>query len=217
MSGLTALVIGATGATGTELVQQLIDDNRYTTVVVFSRRPLLVTGVKLTTHIVDFDNPQTWAHLVKGDVLFSALATTLKQAGSQKEQYKIDYIYQYQTAATAAANGVAKYVLVSAMGANPKSWLFYPRIKGELDNAVAALPFKQIHIFRPGFLLRQPDKIRPMEKLGIAIIQFFNKLGLFKSQRPLPVEVLAQKMRSVLLNPAAQKFQIYSLDSIFDL
>jgi uncharacterized protein YbjT (DUF2867 family) len=217
MSGLTALVIGATGATGTELVKQLIDDNRYTSVVVFSRRPLLVTHANLTTHIVDFDNPQAWAHLVKGDVLFSALATTLKQAGSQKEQYKIDYTYQYQTAATAAANGVAKYVLVSAMGANAKSWLFYPRIKGALDNAASTLPFKQIHIFRPGFLLRQPDKIRPMEKLGIAIIQFFNKLGLFKSQRPLPVEVLAQKMRSVLLNPGAQQFQIYSLDSIFDL
>ena len=103
------------------------------------------------------------------------------------------------------------------MGANAKSWLFYPRIKGELDNATRALPFKQIHIFRPGFLLRQPDKIRPMEKLGIAIIQFFNKFGLFKSQRPLPVEVLAQKMRSVLLHPDAQQFQIYSLDSIFDL
>jgi uncharacterized protein YbjT (DUF2867 family) len=217
MSGFTALVIGATGATGTELVQQLMDDNQYTSVIVFSRRPLLVTNAKLTTHIVDFDNPQAWAHLVKGDVLFSALATTLKQAGSQKEQYKIDYTYQYQTAATAAANGVAKYVLVSAMGANASSWLFYPRIKGELDNAAKELPFKQIHIFRPGFLLRQPDKIRPMEKLGIAIIQFFNKLGLFKSQRPLPVEVLAQKMRSVLLNPEAQQFQIYSLDSIFDL
>ncbi len=217
MSGFTALVIGATGATGTELVQQLMDDNQYTSVIVFSRRPLLITSAKLTTHIVDFDNPQAWAHLVKGDVLFSGLATTLKQAGSQKEQYKIDYTYQYQTAATAAANGVGKYVLVSAMGANAKSWLFYPRIKGELDNAASALPFKQIHIFRPGFLLRQPDKIRPMEKLGIAIIQFFNKFGLFKSQRPLPVEVLAQKMRSVLLNPDAQQFQIYSLDSIFDL
>jgi uncharacterized protein YbjT (DUF2867 family) len=217
MSGLTALVIGATGATGTVLVNQLIKDNQYTSVVVFSRRPLLISHARLTSHIVDFDNPQAWAHLVKGDVLFSALATTLKQAGSQKEQYKIDYTYQYQTAATAAANGVAKYVLVSAMGANAKSWLFYPRIKGELDNAVAALPFKQIHIFRPGFLLRQPDKIRPMEKLGIAIIQFFNKFGLFKSQRPLPVEVLAQKMRSVLISPLAQQFQIYSLDSIFDL
>jgi len=217
MSGLTALVIGATGATGTELVKQLMDDNRYSSVVVFSRRPLLVTHASLTTHIVDFDKPQAWTHLVQGDVLFSALATTLKQAGSQKEQYKIDYTYQYQTAAIAAANGIANYVLVSAMGANAKSWLFYPRIKGELDNAVAVLPFKQIHIFRPGFLLRQPDKIRPMEKLGITIIQFFNKLGLFKSQRPLPVEVLAQKMCSVLLNPEAQQFQIYSLDSIFDL
>ena len=217
MSGLTALVIGATGATGTELVKQLIEDNQYSSVVVFSRRPLLLSHPILTTHIVDFDKPQAWAHLVQGDVLFSALATTLKQAGSQKEQYKIDYTYQYQTAAIAAANGVANYVLVSAMGANAKSWLFYPRIKGELDNAVAVLPFKQIHIFRPGFLIRQPDKIRPMEKLGIAIIQFFNKFGLFKSQRPLPVEVLAQKMRFVLLNPDAQQFQIYSLDSIFDL
>ena len=91
MSGLTALVIGATGATGTELVKQLMDDNRYSSVVVFSRRSLSVSHANLTTHIVDFDNPQPWAHLVKGDVLFSALATTLKQAGSQKEQYKIDY------------------------------------------------------------------------------------------------------------------------------
>ena len=217
MNELTALVIGATGATGSELVNQLLEDNRFNSVVVFSRRPLVVTHAKLTTHIVDFDNPQSWAHLVKGDVLFSALATTLKQAGSQKEQYKIDYTYQYQTAETAAANGVGAYVLVSAMGANARSWLFYPRIKGELDNAVAALTFKQIHIFRPGFLLRQPDKIRPMEKLGIAIFYAFNTLGLFKSQKALPVEVLAQKMISVLFKPAASQFQVYSLDSIFDL
>ena len=217
MSALTAIVIGATGATGSELVKQLIEDNQYSSVVVFSRRPLNFAHTKLTCHIVDFDNPQFWAHFVKGDVLFSALATTLKQAGSKTAQYKIDFTYQYQTAATAAANGVAKYVLVSAMGANADSWLFYPRIKGELDKAVAALPFKQTHIFRPGFLLRQPDKIRPMEKLGIAIIQFFNRLGLFKSQKPLPVDVLAQKMRSVLFNPVSQQFQVYSLDSIFDL
>ncbi len=217
MSELTALVIGATGATGSELVNQLLEDKRFNSLVVFSRRPLVVTHAKLTTHIVDFDNPQSWAHLVKGDVLFSALATTLKQAGSQKEQYKIDYTYQYQTAETAAANGVGAYVLVSAMGANARSWLFYPRIKGELDNAVAALTFKQIHIFRPGFLLRQPDKIRPMEKLGIAIFDAFNTLGLFKSQKALPVEVLAQKMICVLFKPAASQFQVYSLDSIFDL
>ena len=217
MSELAALVIGATGATGSELVNQLLEDNRFNSVVVFSRRPLVVTHAKLTTHIVDFDNPQSWAHLVKGDVLFSALATTLKQAGSQKEQYKIDYTYQYQTAETAAANGVGAYVLVSAMGAHARSWLFYPRIKGELDNAVAALTFKQIHIFRPGFLLRQPDKIRPMEKLGIAIFDAFNTLGLFKSQKALPVEVLAQKMICVLFKPAASQFQVYSLDSIFDL
>ena len=93
MSGLTGLVIGATGATGTELVAQLIEDNHFNSVVVFSRRSLSISHPKLTCHIVDFENPQSWAHLVQGDVLFSALATTLKQAGSQKEQYKIDYTY----------------------------------------------------------------------------------------------------------------------------
>lgn len=217
MSSLTALVIGATGATGSELVAQLIEDPHFNSVVVFSRRPLSITDPKLICHIVDFDNPQSWAHLVQGDVLFSALATTLKQAGSQKEQYKIDYTYQYQTAETAANNGVGTYVLVSAMGANANSRFFYPRIKGQLDKAVSALPFKQIHIFRPGFLLRQPDKIRPMEKVGIAIVNGLNKIGLLKSQKPLPVSVLAQKMRSVLFNPRATHFQVYSLDSIFDL
>lgn len=217
MIALTALVIGATGATGSALVTQLLEDSRFKSVVVFSRRALSITHAKLTCHIVDFDNPQLWADLVKGDVLFSALATTLKQAGSQKEQYKIDYTYQYQTAATAAANGVEAYVLVSAVGANAKSWLFYPRIKGQLDHAVAGLPFKHIHIFRPGFLLRQPDKIRPMEKLGIALFNAFNKVGLFKSQRAVPVEVLAQKMIRVLFKPAALPFQVYSLDSIFGL
>ena len=217
MSGLTALVIGATGATGSELVAQLIEDDRFNSVVVFSRRALSISHTKLTCHIVDFDNPQSWSDLVKGDVLFSALATTLKQAGSQQAQYKIDYTYQYQTAETAAANGVKAYVLVSAMGANADSWLFYPRIKGQLDKAVSALHFKQIHIFRPGFLLRQPDKIRPMEKIGVAIVNGLNKLGLLKSQKPLPVALLAQKMRAVLVNPNAQQFQVYSLDSIFDL
>ena len=103
------------------------------------------------------------------------------------------------------------------MGANENSMLFYPRIKGQLDKAVCALPFKQIHIFRPGFLLRQPDKIRPMEKIGIAIVNGLNNIGLLKSQKPLPVEVLAQKMISVLFKPAASHFQVYSLDAIFDL
>ena len=217
MNDKIAILIGATGATGSELLIQLLNDPYFSSVVVLSRRAIDLANPKLQVHIVDFDNTVSWSHLVKGDVLFSTLGTTLKVAKTKANQFKIDYTYQYQTAAIAAANGVANYVLVSSMGANADSWLFYPRIKGELDNAVAALPFKHIHIFRPGFLLRQPDKIRPMEKLGITIIQFFNKLGLFKSQRPLPVEVLAQKMRSVLLNPTSQKFQIYSLDSIFDL
>lgn len=76
---------------------------------------------------------------MRSDVLFSALGTTLKQAGGKEDQDRIDYTYQYEAAAAAARNGVSQYVLVSSSGANPKSGIFYPRMKGELEDAVGVL------------------------------------------------------------------------------
>lgn len=217
MSNKIAILIGATGATGSELLSLILDDPYFSSVVVLSRRALNVHHPKLQVHIVDFDNTSSWVHLVKGDVLFSALGTTLKVAKTKMNQFKIDYTYQYQVAKAASDHNVKTYVLVSAYGANEGSYFFYPRIKGQLDTAVQKLSFKNIHIFRPGILHRQIAKLRPVEKISIIIINALNRIGILKKQKPMPVKLLAEKMIVVSKNHFPDKTQIYNLHSIFSI
>ncbi|QQV04422.1 NAD(P)H-binding protein [Chryseobacterium taihuense] len=190
---MKALVIGATGATGKDLVQQLLLDNDFNEVNVFVRKPLNIYNDKLKTHVIDFEKPEEWKSLVDGDVAFSCLGTTLKDAGSKEAQRKVDFDYQYEFAKAAKANNVEDYILVSAYGADPKSKIFYSRMKGELEQAVRNLHFNKITIFKPGMLERK-DSERTGEVLGSRIIKFANKLGLFESQKPLPTAVLAKAM-----------------------
>ncbi|WP_332021421.1 NAD(P)H-binding protein, partial [Kaistella sp.] len=166
---MKALVIGATGATGKDLVSQLLTDKGYDEVNVFVRRPLAVENPKLKTHIVNFDKPEEWKDLVKGDVAFSCLGTTLKAAGSKEAQRKVDYEYQYNFAKAAKENEVEDYILVSSYGANPKSKLFYSRMKGELEQSIKDLHFNKLTIFQPGMLERR-DSERTGEVLGGKII-----------------------------------------------
>ena len=190
---MKALVIGATGATGRDLVNQLLTDKDYDEVNVFVRRPLAVESPKLKTHIVDFEKPEKWKDLVNGDVAFSCLGTTLKDAGSKEAQRKADYDYQYNFAKAAKENEVEDYILVSSYGANPKSKIFYSRMKGELEQSIKALHFNKLMIFQPGMLERK-DSERTGEVLGGKIIKFANKFGVLTQQKPLPTAVLAKAM-----------------------
>ncbi|MEG1026316.1 MAG: NAD(P)H-binding protein, partial [Flavobacterium sp.] len=88
---MKALLIGATGATGTDLLDKLLNNTTFDEVAVFVRKPIAITNNKLKVHVVDFDQPEEWNHLVKGDVAFSCLGTTLKAAGSKEAQRKVDY------------------------------------------------------------------------------------------------------------------------------
>lgn len=188
-----ALLIGATGATGKDLLNILLKDETFERVDVFVRRQVNVQHQKLHTHLIDFDNYGEWKHLVQGDVLFSCLGTTLKTAGSKAAQWKIDYDYQYQFAKAASENKVPAYVLVSSGMASSKSRIFYTRMKGHLEDAVRALSFKKLIIFHPPLLIRK-NTDRGGEVVGRKIISFLNKVKLFHSQKPLPTEVLAQAM-----------------------
>ncbi len=190
---MKALVIGATGATGKDLVKKLLADQDFDQVDVFVRKPLGMENPKLTAHIVNFDQPEEWKNLVKGDVAFSCLGTTLKAAGSKEKQWKVDFDYQYEFAKIAKDNNVDDYVLVSSYGANPQSKIFYSRMKGELEEQVKGLHFNKITIFQPGMLERKSSD-RSGEVLGGKIIKFVNKFGLFESMKPLPTDVLAQAM-----------------------
>ena len=92
---MKALVLGATGAVGRHIVESLIDNHEIQEIHVFVRRQVTYTSPKVIVHIVNFDEPREWAHLVTGDILFSAMGTNRKQAGSKEAQWTVDYTYQY--------------------------------------------------------------------------------------------------------------------------
>ena len=188
-----ALLIGATGATGKDLLELLLKDDDFDQVDIFVRREIDSHHEKLKVHIIDFDELEQWKQLVKGDVLFSCLGTTLKAAGSKEAQWKIDYDYQYEFAKAARENGVDNYVLVSTGMASPDSLLFYTRMKGQLEEAVRSLGFAKLSIFNPPVLVRK-NSDRSGEVIALKVTKFLNTIGLFRSQKPMPTEELAKAM-----------------------
>ena len=194
MEKLNALVIGATGATGQEIVSQLLEDDDFDSVSIFVRKDPNITHSKLKTYVIDFSKVEDYRELIKGDVLFSCLGTTLRTAGSKEKQYLVDYTYQYEFAKIASDNGVPIYSLVSSTGANENSPIFYPKIKGKLEEVIKKLSFKTIQIFQPPTLIRQKKLMRTGEKIGIKIFGLLNSFGILKSQKPLPVSTLAKVM-----------------------
>ena len=194
MKKRSAIVLGATGSCGKELVYSLIKNPNFDRVTIFTRNELNIRNRKLVNHTIDFSKLQEYKKLIVGDILFSALGTTLKEAGSKSNQYEVDFTYQYEFAKMASQNGVSSYSLISSAGANEKSLFFYPRIKGELEIAVTNLSFEIIRIFQPPLLIRQPDLIRPAELIGIKLFSALNKIGIFMQQKPLSVFDLAKIM-----------------------
>ena len=163
--------------------------------------------------MVDFETPEAWADLLRGDVAFSCLGTTLAVAGSKEAQWRVDYDYQYNFAEHCRNNGVPTFVLISAAGAKAQSKLFYNRMKGQLEDAIKALGFSCLLIFQPSVLIRS-NSDRGGENFTVKVIAFLNKLGLFKRYRPMPTAVLAQKMRKEVAT-ATKGIHTFTLDEIF--
>ena len=210
---MKALIIGATGATGKDLVTQLLADDTYSEVHCFVRKPLALTHPKLHTHVVNFETPEAWADLLHGDVAFSCLGTTLAVAGTKEAQWCVDYDYQYAFALQCRTNGVPTFVLVSAAGATAQSKLFYNRMKGQLEDAVKALDFSCLLIFQPSILIRSNND-RGIENFTVKAFKFLNKLGILKRYRPMPTEVLAEKIRKEVAK-VSQGIHTFTLDKIF--
>lgn len=194
---MKAILLGATGAVGRDLVRQLLQDDRFTELYLLVRRiPEGLSSPKLRIELLDFDQSNEWPELPEADVLFSCLGTTLRDAGSQAAQYRVDYGYQYEVARRAAARGVPHYVLVSSWGAKSKARSFYSRMKGELEGTVQALPFRRISILRPP-LLERKGSTRSGERLAAAVLRGLNMLGLLRAFRPMPTEVVARCMHAL--------------------
>ena len=216
MKKLHALVLGATGATGKEMVKLLLEDSNFSKVSLFVRRKIHIDHEKLTIHTIDFSRLNEYNSLVKGDILFSALGTTKQEAGGKKEQFLVDYTYQYEFAKIASENSVSHYSLVSSIGANKHSFFFYPKIKGALESSVKSLRFNKIHIFQPPSLIRQPELIRLGEKYSINFLQAINKLGFLRTLKPLLVKDLVMKIINESLTNKIEGITIYKSKDLFN-
>lgn len=220
---MKAIVIGATGATGKALLPLLAASSEVESIDCFGRRHPDFTHQKLNSHQIDFSKPDDWREKVQGDVLFACLGTTLKAAGSKEAQWAIDYEANLEFTKAARENGVNTLVLISASGANSASRLFYQRMKGELEQAIIALNFPHLIIYRPPLLIR-PNSDRLGEKVAERVFRVLNRISLLKNQRPLAVEKLAQAMLKAALLPSHEQasysknhMQVYEPQDIFRL
>ncbi|QFU24551.1 oxidoreductase [Shewanella eurypsychrophilus] len=220
--GLTALVIGATGVVGRELVDQLSQLADIDKVTAVTRRPIEYGSDKIINCVVEFDRLEQYSSAFKVDITFSCLGTTLKQAGSIERQRQVDVDYQYRAAKLARTNGVNHYLLVSSSGANPTSKSNYLKMKGELEAKVAELGFTRASIIQPSLLLGERQDFRLGERLGSKLLPLICRLPVLSKYRPITGKQVAAKMCLIALQQVASadndddpKLRYYRLDELF--
>jgi len=174
MNGRRVLLLGATGLVGGQLLRQLLADARVGTVVALVRRPMApppgITreqAAKLDARVVDFDRLEESADAFTGaGQLFCALGTTIREAGSQERFRRVDHDYPVDAGRIGQQLGASHYLLVSSMGADPGSRIFYTRTKGEVERDVIALGYRSVTIVRPSLLLGERGEFRLGEEIA---------------------------------------------------
>ena len=211
----TALVAGATGLTGKHLLEFLLADARYASVHALVRKAALQAHPKLSEHVIDFES---LPKLPKTDDAFCCLGTTIRQAGSQAAFQKVDFDCVLNFATAAKVAGAKRFLVVSALGANAKSAVFYNRVKGEMENALKAMNFESLYIFRPSFLLGERAEARVGERLGIKVFSALAPLMIGPARKVRPVEAKAVARGMVLAaNGGVLGVQVVESDGILAL
>lgn len=196
MSKRTALLLGATGLTGEQCLQELLASEVYDTVVTVTRKPLVVNHHKYQNVVVDFEQLHDFKLHLKADDVYCTIGTTIAKAGSQKEFRRIDFDIPKQIAEYALWNGAQRFILCSALGANAQSSIFYNQVKGELEDVLKKMNYKTLLIFRPSILLGDRKETRTGEQIGRVFAEIFSFLfiGPLKQYKGTPVDVLAKQM-----------------------
>lgn len=197
----TALVAGATGLIGHQLVNLLLQSEHYSKIRVLVRKPMKIRHPKITEYFYDFTDPHP--DTVQGDDVFCCLGTTMKKAGSKEAFTQVDHDYPLQIARAAKQNGATQYLIVTAMGADPGSAFFYNRVKGNVEEDLKAVGFDALHIFRPSLLLGDRKEKRLGEKIGEAVMRVFDPVmvGPLKKYRAIDSAKVAQAMLVAAQDP----------------
>jgi uncharacterized protein YbjT (DUF2867 family) len=211
----TALVAGASGLVGGHVLRRLLEDPDYDRVTVLARRELPLAHAKLTQRLVDFDHLAQLADFPRVHDVFCCLGTTRKQAGSADAFRKVDLTYVVELGRVAVRHRASQFLVVTALGADPGSRVFYSRVKGEAEGAVRRLSFDGLYIFRPSLLLgARPDRRRG-EWLAALLSPLISwaLVGRLARYRPIRATALARAMVRVARD-AAGGVHMYESDAI---
>jgi uncharacterized protein YbjT (DUF2867 family) len=204
MNTRSALVVGASGLVGRHLLGQLLADESYSRVIVLTRKSLGFEHPKLMECVVNFEQLEKHQNMIKGEDVFCCLGTTIKTAGSQEAFRKVDFTYVVRTAALSQKNGARQFLVISSLGADVHSRIFYNRVKGEMEEAVAKIPFESVRIFRPSLLLGDRRETRPAEAIGIFFVKALSALLLIGGMRRYSA-IHAGTVAKAMLRAAKQK------------
>lgn len=199
MATRKALIVGATGLIGGFCLQGLLDDPNYSEVIALVRKPVLKTHRKLRTVITKFDNLEYELSKLHSHDVFCCLGTTLKKARSQEAFKKIDLTLIVTVAGLMQKQGAEQFLVISALGADKDSKVFYNRVKGEMETALQELGYPCIRIIRPSLLLGPREEFRLGEKIGVILTPVMKPflLGSLKKYAPVEAEKVAQFMVKV--------------------
>ncbi len=208
----TAVIAGASGLVGKQLMFKLLESPLYTRVVALVRKKMPLRHEKLMQLEIEYDRLQDYKYQIFGDDFFCCLGTTIKQAGSKEAFYKVDFSYCYELAKIASANRAHHFLLVSAVGADANSPIFYSKVKGELEEAVARLDFPHFEVFRPSFLMGNRLQTRLGEQVGIKLAKAISPLmvGNLNKYRPIEASQVANAMVVAAQEDSDKKVKTYT-------
>lgn len=212
--GRSALILGATGLVGSKLLEQLLKDDKYEKVTYIGRKEVK-NHPKLVQIISNLDKMENYRHEFRVNDVFCCLGTTIKKAGSKAFFNMVDYEYPLKAAQLAKESNVEQFLIISAMGADPSSRIFYNSVKGRLEEDVEKLNLNGLHIFRPSLLLGERDEFRFGEKVAELLFKPFSnlKLALFKKYGPIEADTVAKAMEKIALR-GDRGIHIYESDQI---
>lgn len=215
MEHKTALIAGASGLVGSELLKVLLESSDYSMVNSLVRKPTGIKNPKLNEFIVDFDKLNDCADAFKVNDVFCCLGTTIKTAGSQEAFKKVDVDYVINISALAKKHGAEKFAVISSMGANKDSAIFYNRMKGLMEKGVSESGIESVIIVRPSLLLGNRKEHRFGEKAASIMSKPFMFLfsGPFRKYRPIKASAVAAGMYNHM-QPAKPGVEIFRSDKI---
>jgi uncharacterized protein YbjT (DUF2867 family) len=218
MSGKTAVVVGATGAVGRELIPLLVASGDYEKVIVLHHRPTPFGDMTLIEeHVIDFAALRD-VDAGAVDAVFCCIGTTQKAAGSTEAFQRVDRDIPVTLAKWAAAHKAAVFCAVSSIGANARAGSVYLRTKGEMEEGIAAAALRTIYIFRPSLLQAERREVRPAERYGNLALGFIEPvmIGPLRKYRAVPTKTVARAMLACA-TAAEPGVHIVESDAILDL